>query len=286
MGKEIQWDWLEWTEGDDFISFAFGDFNSRDFNIVRTSNGGRYDDKITPPLTEITADVPGRDGSYYFGTTYKPKVFDVNFAFEGLTKEQIRNIKAIFSGKDMRELCFAESCEYVGNNITDARIYMAKVTGQPNLKYMAFGDGDNERYNGEGTIQFTAYWPFARRKNQKSLSLPDDRNEGSQKQCYFNVDGDVPTNFVLTSSWSSECDVEIYIKKDGATIYSSLLKAKIPSNGKWDSDTGIVFDAESKPTAQQNQTCGAILGDIKITYSITSSYNDAQGNISFYEWYY
>jgi hypothetical protein len=28
----------------------------------------------------------------------------------------------------MCELCFAESCEFVDNNVIDARIYMAKVT--------------------------------------------------------------------------------------------------------------------------------------------------------------
>jgi hypothetical protein len=33
MGKEIDFVSLGWTEGDDFIAFAFGDFNSKLFYI-------------------------------------------------------------------------------------------------------------------------------------------------------------------------------------------------------------------------------------------------------------
>jgi hypothetical protein len=37
------------------------------------------------------------------------------------------------------------------------------VTGTATLKYIPFGEGTTGRtYKGEGTIQFTCYWPFAR----------------------------------------------------------------------------------------------------------------------------
>jgi hypothetical protein len=93
MRTTINWLSLDWNEGDDFISFAFGEFNSKEYRIVRTSNGDRYEEKLSPPMIDKTADVPSADGQHYFGTTYKPKVFDISFAFEGLTRAQIREMK-------------------------------------------------------------------------------------------------------------------------------------------------------------------------------------------------
>jgi hypothetical protein len=87
MGKEIIWNNINWTEGDDFLAFAFGDFVSSNAGIIRTSDGDRYNINLVPPMQDKTADVPGGDGQYYFGTTHKPKVFSISFAFDNLTKE-------------------------------------------------------------------------------------------------------------------------------------------------------------------------------------------------------
>ena len=66
MAKEINWDSLGWGEGDDFIHFAFGDFNSKDFGIVRVSDNNRYNNNLAPQMNETVADIPGADGQYYF----------------------------------------------------------------------------------------------------------------------------------------------------------------------------------------------------------------------------
>jgi phage-related protein len=56
------------------------------------------------------------------------------------------------SGKDVGDLWFEEE---------PYKVYSAKVTGQPSIKVIPF-DGTSEReYRGEGSIQFTAYWPYA-----------------------------------------------------------------------------------------------------------------------------
>ena len=48
---------------------------------------------------------------------------------------------------------------------------MAKVVSQPQLKYICFGrPGEPRVYKGEGTIQFTAYYPYAKSTH---LSLKD-----------------------------------------------------------------------------------------------------------------
>jgi predicted phage tail component-like protein len=143
MGKEIVWDRIVWNEGDDFVAFAFGDYDSKFGGIIRTSNGNRYDSALSAPISDKTAEIPGGDGAYFFGSTHKPKIFNVNFAFDNLSARQLRELKKAFAGKDIRELCFAEEPN---------KIYMAKVTGQPTIKSLCFGVGSEEVHKGEGSV--------------------------------------------------------------------------------------------------------------------------------------
>ena len=63
MGNEINWERVAlWGEGDDFLAFAFGDFDSKSAKIVRVSNGSRYSTQLSAPMQDITAEVPGGDG--------------------------------------------------------------------------------------------------------------------------------------------------------------------------------------------------------------------------------
>lgn len=174
-----------WTDDCAFIAFAFGDFNSLDFGanhakIYRTSEGDRYNINLTPSLQDKTAEVPGGDGMYYFGTTHKQKDFSVNYAFDRLRQEDIQELKKAFSGKEIKELCFSEQPD---------RIYMAKVTGQASIKTLAFAENGEDIYKGEGTIQFTAYWPYARgpRGTTNALTL-------NRQTITFTIDneGDMP----------------------------------------------------------------------------------------------
>jgi hypothetical protein len=102
-----------WTEDCAFIAFAFGDFNSLDFGanhakIYRTSEGDRYNINLTPSLQDKTAEVPGGDGMYYFGTQHKQRDFTISYAFDKLHYEDIQELKKAFSGKEIKELCFSE----------------------------------------------------------------------------------------------------------------------------------------------------------------------------------
>jgi hypothetical protein len=61
-------------------------------------------------------------------------------------------MKEWLSGKEMNDLWFAEA---------PYKVYCAKVTGHPVLKYIPFEEDGKRIYKGEGTVQFTAYWPYA-----------------------------------------------------------------------------------------------------------------------------
>lgn len=142
----------------DFIAFSFkGKHSYEDYHIYRVSDGSRYNENITPTLTDKTADVPGGDGMYFFGTECKQRNFTINFAFCDLTEREITDIRTWLNGKEMGDLWFAEEPH---------KVYTAKVTGTPTLKYLPFDEtrenGKVERvYKGEGSVTFTAYWPYA-----------------------------------------------------------------------------------------------------------------------------
>lgn len=142
----------------DFIAFSFkGKHSYEDYHIYRVSDGSRYNENITPTLTDKTADVPGGDGMYFFGTECKQRNFTINFAFCDLTEREITDIRTWLDGKEMGDLWFAEEPH---------KVYTAKVTGSPTLKYLPFDEkkenGKVERvYKGEGSVTFTAYWPYA-----------------------------------------------------------------------------------------------------------------------------
>lgn len=139
----------------DYLAFSFNGYHSwEDLGIIRVSDGNRYNENITPEQKDKTSTVTGVDGIYFFGTKHKQKIFNIKIAFERLTEEKLRLLKKVFDGKDVHPLWFAEA---------PYKVYEAKITGRPKLSVIPFDSGDGRRhYNGEGTLQFTAYYPYAR----------------------------------------------------------------------------------------------------------------------------
>ena len=276
MGKEIIWDKVVWNDGDDFVAFAFGDFESKMGGIIRTSNGNRYDSALSAPIGDITADVPGRDGSYYFGSTHKPKQFNVSFAFDNLSTRQLRNLKKAFNGKELKELCFAEEPN---------RIYMAKVTGQPNIKALCFDDGGEEIYKGEGNVQFTAYWPYARDFSESEY-FSDATQDETTTTIYVENEGDIPAYFTFTSTIGvSKIDIDEINEEDLPTD-----KTYIEGNNidYWDSKTGIVKSQENtiNYTGDGLLLLPIGLSKIVITHGKQDTTIKNAFQIKFYNWYY
>lgn len=145
----------------DFIGFTYKEKHSiKDLGIYRVSNGDRYEDNLLPTLQEKTASVEGMDGLYYFGTKVQQKQFNISFAFQELTEQQIRKIKETFNGDGVHDLIFDEH---------PYKAYKAKVTGSATMKYICDEKNGQRLYNGEGSLQFTCYYPYARLID----SLPD-----------------------------------------------------------------------------------------------------------------
>lgn len=147
----------------DYIGFSYNGKHSSELGIIRTSDGSRFNENLLPSVQDKVVQVPGGDGSYFLGSQFSAKEFSISYAFDLLTEQQLQELKAVFGDKKIHPLIFDE---------IPYKTYMAKVTGSATIKYLAFDQEvyDEERqqfvmmrvYKGEGSIQFTAYTPFAR----------------------------------------------------------------------------------------------------------------------------
>ena len=137
----------------DFIAFSFmGEHSYEDYGIYRVSSGNRYSENLAPTFTDKTVEVPGSAGLYYFGTTYKQRDFNIDFAFEKMPEATYNKMRKWLNGKQLGELWFAEA---------PYKVYTAKITKSAVIKSLCF-EKENERfYNGEGSVTFTAYYPYA-----------------------------------------------------------------------------------------------------------------------------
>lgn len=140
----------------DYLMFSFNNINCYDdLGIVRIADGTKgYNNNLIPTLTDKSEIVPNGDGTLLFSSYHTLKKFTIKFGFDKTTESTLRKIKRWLSGKDMGPLWFYEE---------PYKVYMAKVTGQPKFELFPMGDFNEERYYyGTGTVEFTAYWPYAR----------------------------------------------------------------------------------------------------------------------------
>ena len=115
----------------DFLGFEFAGKHSDIFNIVRTSDSDRFSESLQPEINDITAEIPGMDGNYYFGSTYGNKTISVSFAFDHLTEKQFRDMRKWLGRKQMGELIFDER---------PYKKYIAKIESPIELSYVCFDE--------------------------------------------------------------------------------------------------------------------------------------------------
>jgi hypothetical protein len=248
-----------WTKDDGFLYFSFGEFDSKEYGIYRTISD-RHNIELAPQMTDITADVSGGEGQYYFGTFHKSRTFTIDFAFDNLDEADLSNLKKAFQGKELKELCFSERADVV---------YMAKTTGTPALKVIPFDFEGETIYKGEGNIQFTAYWPYGRSKNiiEKTLSLSEGKTQNSVS---VENAGDKTTTIEITST----VPVTKIEFDDGETITAENITY-------WNSKTGIVKNESGSIIPYNgNGVYQLPVGKIKITFTYTGN---GKATIKYYE---
>ena len=168
----------------DYAGFTFNNIHSSDLGIVRTSDGSRFNENLLPTFQDKTVQVPGGDGTYFFGSYFTQKQLTIPFAFDALTEEKFMKLKKLLGDKKIHDLIFDEA---------PYKIYRAKVTGSATIKHIPFSEGETNRlYKGEGSIQFTCYQPYAlvRFKTREEYE-----NEG-----YNNIDEWIGASGILTQT--------------------------------------------------------------------------------------
>ena len=137
----------------DFCGFTFNGIHTSELNIVRVSNGSRYNETLIPAFQDKTAQIEGGDGILFWDSYYTNIPFSIQIAYDSLTETQFRRLRQVYSAKAIGEFIFDES---------PYKAYTAKVQSPPQLSYICFEENGNRVYKGEGTIQFVAYYPYAK----------------------------------------------------------------------------------------------------------------------------
>ena len=139
----------------DFIGFEFNGHHSSDYNIWRVSDGSRYNENSLPNFQDTIANKVGNDGTLYWDSFYTNKPFSISIAFDSMTEVNFMEFKRDFNAKDVGDLIFDE---------LPYKVYSVKLQSPPQLKYICFYENGQRIYKGEGTLQFIAYYPFAKSK--------------------------------------------------------------------------------------------------------------------------
>ena len=176
----------------DFLGFQLGDIHSSQLNITRVSNNDRYTENLSPLFKDQTAEVPGGDGQYFWGTSHSSQTFIIDFAFDDLRDEDIRRLRQVFSFKGVQELIFDE---------TPYKKYYVKCQNPPTLKYIAFDVEGVRVYKGEGTANFIAYYPYGVSANEIIL-------DGSSPLSISNI-GDMETPVKVYYNFASNIDLRL-----------------------------------------------------------------------------
>ena len=239
----------------DFIGFSFNEHRSESLGIVRVSDGSRYNEDLVPTTQDKTVQVPGGDGFYYFGSDYTQRQFSINIAFDELTEKQFRELQQVFGTKELGKLVFDER---------PYKYYMVK-SSKPQLKYICFGKDGERIYKGEGTLSFTAYYPFAK-SVFKFLNEYNDKNKDEWKEAsgmkaekgtYDTVSdngsisvynaGDLETDFILKFDLpvdnTSISDIKITLSKENVGKVEAFLDLK--GFSKKNTDTGFQINTKT-----------------------------------------
>lgn len=138
----------------DFCGFRFGSIHSSDLHLVVVSSSSRYEKNLLPDSKDYTEEVPGGDGSYYFGSTFNDREFQVSVAFDEVDEPTFRKISQLFATDKLQDLVFDE---------LPYKTYRAKIKQKPEFKFICFTDQHTgERvYKGEGDLTFQCPFPYA-----------------------------------------------------------------------------------------------------------------------------
>lgn len=239
----------------DFIGFTFNGVHSSELGIIRTSEGSRFNESLLPTIQDKTVQVPGGDGTYFFGSFYTQRQFNISIAFDSLTEKQFIELRKHFSVREPKQLIFDER---------PYKYYMAKITGTPQLKIICFDEetesGIQRIYKGEGSLSFICHYPFARSR----FKFLDDYNSVNIKEW-----NNWPVNYEDGDLYNRGDEVQNPLGNLNEWIESSRIRPKVYT--KPGTTSSITYDFPGENIYVYN--AGDLETDIKIYYSFLENEN-------------
>lgn len=250
----------------DFVGFSFDGIHSSELGILRVSEGDWYEETLHPEIEDLTVDIPGLDGNYYFGSNFKTRSISISIAFDSMTELQFRKLRRLFGVKKNCELVFDER---------PYKVYMAKIENPIELSYVCFdepiydeevieegGIYDRETgvkrdlvrkvkrldangqpitqriYKGEGSIDFICYYPFARQLF-KTLDKYRTLDNGYTNliTTYNNIDEWAESSGLLTQEEFNQYNIDKLISYESEN--PSNFNFEIPVYNPGDLNTGF-----------------------------------------------
>lgn len=218
---------------EDFLSFRFGNVSSEDLHLKVISVSDRYEKQVAPPHKDYTSSIIGGDGSAYFGSTFEPRDFKIEVAFDSVSEKNWRKISQIFSTDKLQDLIFDE---------LPYKVYKAKLKSKPEFKAICFYDEKLKQrvYKGEGSLTFVCYFPYAYCFNKYLVKAADYYKEDGVRK-FFNVNYN--NNEIWKggfSSFSQAEDGELFFNLNGEKQLSDT-RNYFDNVPEWAESSGLLY---------------------------------------------
>lgn len=235
---------------DDYVGFTYAGKHSSQFGIFSVSSGDRYMRTLSPEFSDNVTNVNGRDETYYFGTTYNRRSFQLHCAFDSVTEQEYREMRLWLRTDTISPFTFDE-IPYIQ--------FFAKVASPPQFSFITFEDEYGDRiYKGEIQASFTCYdgygYSVSKWLNEYTDAAPQDGNDiylmasnveewaqssrlqPRRKYANYNFDtyvsqkmqiyngGDLPAHFILEIDITGKPVKELKLKLEDKYITIDLSK--------------------------------------------------------------
>lgn len=185
----------------DFTGFSFGSIHSSELGLTVVSTSNRYEKNLLPAPTDTTIDIPGGNGTYYFGQLHRDKEISINVAFDGISEELWRKIAQVFANDKPQNLIFDE---------LPYKAYKAKLKDKPKFTFVCFLDKETgERvYKGEGSFTFICYYPYAFCFNKYVVRASDSYYTPHKRKKYTDVIKQTPRAKLINEKYNATGNME------------------------------------------------------------------------------
>jgi hypothetical protein len=143
-----------------YTAFQFGNYASGTDDVLNvTLENDMYNENIRGSRSIIEDKVQGVEAPYFFYIDDEPLEFEVNFAFEGKTKSDIKAMmRKLVAAKIYNQLKFGE---YDGENfIQQSPTYNVIFVGEPVMSFIGRNVENELKYDGYFTLQARCDRPY------------------------------------------------------------------------------------------------------------------------------